>query len=245
MPEVPMMEIPPTMPSLGLNVRRASSSPPRHGNRHLQSPAVQGRQFPHHHLPGNRIDGRLSHRQSQAGKGDFPHPSSLQETDAGLCGERHLGLYHAAVGHIGVIARIFHHGSRSRYVCFLTDGCKGQGQFLSVGYPKTYFRKRFTRQQANQGCLGRSRGTGSGGVSAPQGIEIGQQALDGFPQSVYAGHRNEIGRQGRATDCIDRNPQTAGRLQFSTKPPLSPLSLVRMAWGFNCSRSSVSGTPSW
>ena len=28
MPEVPIMEIPPTMPSLGLKVRRASSSPP-------------------------------------------------------------------------------------------------------------------------------------------------------------------------------------------------------------------------
>ena len=166
------------IPSRGFRVWRASSSPP--GTK-ISTPSRMGwpgQTFCHTWprlrriiLPGHRVDGRLAHRQDQAGFGHpadpcaplkddlFFGPAAVQPPDP--------GADFGAVGDVRVVAGVLEHRGLA-LPALAPMVMQGDGQAAAAGQRHLHSFGAGKLQQLPQGPLGRGRGRGAGGKARAQ-----------------------------------------------------------------------------
>ena len=182
-PVVPRIDSPPSMPSRGFQVCRASAPPPRHADRHAdvgRAAVALGRvrNHPAHHLARHGVDGGLAGRDRQAGLGDGPHPLPGREGDSGA--GRGLGArdHEAAMGHVGVVARVLDHARLGPAGGGLGMGEREAGR-LAARQGDGHGLGKGAAPQPLQRARQRRRGAGAGGPAAFEGLGVGGRARHG------------------------------------------------------------------
>ena len=152
-----------------------------HAYHHVKASGAYGAYLVCDHLARSGVDGRPAHGDAKAGERDHAHPFALEEMDAAIAVGRHGRCDPASFGDVGVVARVFHHGSASSAL-----DVDGYAHRLSVGKGEGDLFGAFVVKKREERGLGGGCGACSCGEACAQREKAWRKLLDGPAQAVGA-----------------------------------------------------------